>query len=113
MMKMGDMKSMKNPKPEKKKSGEKGYPMTVESDHQEYPYGLKIRLEEDQVKKLEKAFNLDVDEPVMVSAKGYVCYKSSNDRSGGKSDRTMEIQITDMSCESMKKKPDEDPFLTK
>lgn len=95
MMKMADMKLPKS----SKKDGNLAVAMV--SGKEEYPYGLRLDLNEDQLKNLGSLFESDTDTEVMIHAKGKVLSKRSEARTGGKSDRSMEIQITSIGCAPM------------
>lgn len=91
--------SMKLPKA--KKSSEVA-PSTISVDGgDEYPYGLRISLNEDQIKKLEGLFDVDVNGKVMLHAEAYISSKESREQKGGKPERSMSIQITGISCNTV------------
>jgi len=100
------MMSMKLPKT--KKSTDKGMPTVAGISSEEYPYGLRINLNEDQIKKLEGLFDLDVEGKLMIHAEAHVSSKSSNEQQAGKPERRMEIQITGLACMPMGKNDDDD-----
>lgn len=105
-MKM-QMQSMKLPKLSKKEMGEKitaSYP----GDREEYPYGLRLNLNEDQIKKLEGLFDADVEGEIMIHAKAKIIDKRSHDMKGGKTERNIELQIMDMACKPMMEEGDEE-----
>lgn len=106
---MKDMKlsSMRLPKMSKKEMGEK---MTVgiPGDRDEFPYGLRLNLNEDQIKKLDGLFEADVEGEVMIHAKAKIIDKRSHDMKGGKTERNIELQITDLACKPMMKEGGEE-----
>ncbi len=65
------------------------------SDDTSYPYGLKIYLEEDQIKKLGINGLPPVDSDITLSAKGCICGVSENEAGNG-TRRSITIQLTDM-----------------
>ena len=65
----------------------------------EYPYGLRINLNEGQVKKLPHLMDYKVDSTVSIVAMGKIIGIRSNEQSGGKEDRSIEIQLTSIGCE--------------
>ena len=67
----------------------------------EYPYGLRIRLEDDQLKKLGMDELPKIEKEVSIVAKGFISSVSSNDSDYG-SHRCVEIQITELALD----KPD-------
>ena len=75
-------------------------------DAPEYPYGLRIRLEEDQLKKMGITELPKLEKEVELIAKGYISSVSSNESEYG-SHRCVEIQITEMAFEPKKKSQSE------
>lgn len=69
-----------------------------DDDAPKYPYGLRIRLEEEQLAALGMKLLPGIDKEVVVSAKGYVCSVSSNESEYG-SHRCVEIQLTELALE--------------
>lgn len=70
----------------------------------EYPYGLRLTLEKDQVLLLEMA-EASVDDEVLITAKAKVCgvHKSETQRpSEDQYQHTVDIQITHMEIEKKK-----------
>lgn len=89
------MASMKLPKRPKEKMG----PVSVGmNEREEYPYGLRLSLNEDQIKKLDGLFDMDVEGDIILHARAKIVDKRSHEMKGGKTDRSMEIQITDLAC---------------
>jgi len=93
-MKTVDMKMPKT------KKGGLGVPEAATiSQRDEYPYGLRITLNEDQIKKLEHVMDYKPDTEVEIMASAKVLSVRSNDLAGGKKDRSVELQITGLACE--------------
>jgi hypothetical protein len=93
------MMNMKLPK----KAADKNMSMTVAgSSGDEYPYGLRLSLDNEQLTKLEDVNHCEVGEEVLIMAKGTVTTKSANDRQDGKSERRVEIQIKSIGVKPMK-----------
>lgn len=97
MMKMADMKMSKKSAKETMAGG------SPVSEGEEYPYGLRITLDEDQVKKIPNVMDYNPDTVVHIMAIGKVIKSESIDTSGGKSRRSVSIQITELGCERKKK----------
>ena len=68
---------------------------------EEYPYGLRINLDKDSLKKLKLDVDeFEIDEPVVIMAKAEVkSLSKSDDASGERQD--MSLQITDMDIKSV------------
>lgn len=95
-MKMTDMRLPKKPKKETMMDS------PAMNEREEYPYGLRLDLNEDQIKKLGKLFDSsDASSEGVLHAHYKVITKRSEDRAGGKSERRLELQITSMACEPM------------
>ena len=98
---------MKRPKPKKEKS-----PETISSPyHEDYPYGLQITLQKEELDKLGiTAASFDVGKSVSFSASGKVTAvrqavnKNTNSKSPDES-ASVEIQITELSLDGAKKAP--------
>lgn len=85
------MHSMKEERP-KKKSKE----LSVASEGSEYPWGLRLTLNEETLKKLKmKADDFEYDGIYLLAAKVCVVGVSGNETASGKH-TTIELQITDM-----------------
>ena len=96
---MSKMQSIKIPK----RKADKGMSPVADSGSDSYPYGLRVTLNEDQIKKLGyEVFDHDVETPMYVMAKGVIVAKDSPERAGKKSDRSMTIQITELCLEKCK-----------
>lgn len=96
MPKMHDMECSEEEKDEKE---------TLVMDKNKYPYGLVIRLTEDEISKLKGLEGINVGSPVMIVAEGNVISESMR---GNDEEREMEIQIKKIGI-SLKtnKKPEE------
>jgi len=97
--------SMVSMKMTAKESKAETMPSTMKAP--EYPYGLRIRLDEEAIKKLGMKELPPVDKVVKLYAAAYVCNVSSHDSSEGGSNRSMELQITDLAL--MPEKEPEEP----
>lgn len=100
-MKLVDMKL-----PKKNKSDTLNAPVAV--DQEEYPYGLCIRLNNDQLNKLGIFDQMDVDMGVTITAIGTVKSKEKSEMQGGKSDKSLSIQIKQIGIEPEKSLDDTD-----
>jgi len=67
----------------------------IEPEKPEYPYGLKITLEDEQLKALGIKALPGLEQMVKLSGKGVVCSISASDSEYG-SHRCLSIQITDL-----------------
>ncbi len=85
--------SMKRAKDEKKEDGCE--PCSVTS-HEDYPWGLRITLDDEQLKSLGMSALPAVGMPVGIEAIGLIVSASENSVDDGKSERRVEIQITDL-----------------
>jgi hypothetical protein len=65
----------------------------------QYPYGLRIRLENEQLDKLGFDELPKVGEYVTITAECCVSSASQNERKGGEPYRTVELQIEKLGCE--------------
>lgn len=92
-MKMMDMKQSKEQA--KKMSS----PAMTSGKQDEFPYGLRITLNDDQLKKLEHIAGYNVGDEVQIMAVGSVVSKDSRETQDGKADRSMIIQIKKLGCE--------------
>lgn len=92
-----ELKSMKMSQKAKKDS------MPSEVSEQEYPYGLCIRLDEDQISKLELPDLPKAGSGMMIVARADVRSVAITDNDDGKK-RHLELQITDMSLKQEKEK---------
>ncbi len=89
---------MKNMKISKADMEEKSEPQSVDSP--QYPYGLKIYLDNDMLEKLGISQLPQVGASLVLSAKCEVCEVGQYDSKDGGKNQTMSIQITDMALEA-------------
>lgn len=96
-MKLVDMKL-----PKKTKSELAGtvQPSKVEQDR--WPYGLKLSFESEQMDKLPQLEKMKIGESVSVSGTGEVTSIRMNERTGGKKEYSVEVQIQKIGVESGK-----------
>jgi|SRR3972149_1704872 len=113
-----ELVDLKLPKKTEKEMKAGMMPSTMDQD--QYPYGTRITLNEEQVAKLGVLFDdAEVGEEVKVIAKGKVESKRANDTVGGdgkkKKNRSMEIQITGIhvQCKGVYEKGTMDDFMKK
>ncbi len=108
-MEMVDLKMPKS-KPESMKSV--GMPM----ERDQYPYGTRITLDEEQLAKMGDLFeNANVDEEVTITATGCFSSKRSDQTQGGKKNRGLSIQIKkiNVACNGEYGKGTMDDFMKK
>lgn len=70
----------------------------IMNDGPEYPYGLRICLGTDELKKLGIEKLPELGKEIAISAKGTVCAVSENENLYGKN-QSLDLQITDMELE--------------
>jgi len=99
-----EMKDMKLPKKTEKELKDSCAPCTVENQEQ-YPYGLQLRFETEQIDKLPSLVDYKIGDKLIISAEASVMSIRMSERQGGKSDHTVEMQIEKISCEPKVKKP--------
>ncbi len=96
MPKKSKLVDMQLPKPRKNKSNA----MPVEIDSDKYPWGLRLDLNEQTIKKLKGIMKFEANDEVYIVAKADIIRVSTSkvqSQSGGdKLDRSMELQITDL-----------------
>ena len=98
------MPSMKMNKKEKMTMPEKA----VSYESPEYPYGLKLHLDNMVIERLGIEKIPDVESAMEVKAMAYVCYTSeSSDEEMGEN-RAMSLQITDLEIKPVSKRKPED-----
>lgn len=69
-------------------------------ERDQYPYGLRITLDEEQLAKMGDLFDeMDADGEVTITAKGCVTSKRSDQMQGGKKNRGLSIQIKQIQIE--------------
>lgn len=105
MAKSGMVDMMLSPEERKEQYG----PPTMATDEQEkYPWGLRISLGNDELKKLGITKLPEAGQPFTIEAVGYVCDAGSSDTVDGGKRLNMCIQITDMELEEGVEEDDED-----
>ncbi|MCK9361677.1 hypothetical protein M0Q28_05670 [Patescibacteria group bacterium] len=80
----------------------------------QYPYGLRITLDEEQLAKMGELFDgVDADGEVTITAKGCVTSKRSDQMQGGKKNRGLSIQIQkiNIACKTPYEKGSMDDFV--
>jgi hypothetical protein len=95
---MNKMIDMKLPKPSKKDMEAKA--VTSDYSGEQYPYGLRLRLGNDELEKIPGLKNLEIDEDVIIKAKACVISVSLDKSQGmkGKKERfSIELQIEQIS----------------
>ncbi len=96
--------SMEKPKPRKR--SRLAHPVDIDSD--KYPWELRFTLKEDQIKKLPHVMKYNVGDEVLLVAKADITGKSLNEtqtsKGGDKRDRSLTLQMTDLSI-SVAKEP--------
>lgn len=96
--------SMERPKPEDvKKEAVEAMPTTGNSYYEKYPWGLRLTLNNEELKKLGlRVKDLDIDTVVNVSAKALITGLSSDQNIENKESirNRVELQITDLSLEN-------------
>jgi hypothetical protein len=99
---MAEMVDMKLPK-RSKDDTLKGCCEPVSTSSQEmWPYGLQIRFEKDQVKKMPGLKEYKVGEKVKIMAEATVTSIRVSERQGGDEQHTVEMQIEKIACDSNK-----------
>lgn len=93
---MAKLVSMKVSAEERRKRSE---PSAVVGDPDIYPYGLQLRLGNDELEKLGLEDLPDVGESIELYAKVKVTSTSSRDQEGGGKSQSVELQITSMCLE--------------
>lgn len=76
----------------------------ISMDRDEYPYGLRITLNSDQIKKLPGIMELDVGGSVRIMATGTLTEKSTEKVQGSADRNRISIQLEKVAFESMTKK---------
>lgn len=85
---------------------EREEPKMAEYKEPEYPYGLKISLQNESLKKLGLKELPEVGKKMMLHAMVECCAVSKYDSKEGGEVKSLELQITDMELGSAKKKSD-------
>jgi len=95
---MADMKSMKLTKQQKKRED------TLSTEENEFPFGLRIHLDDDSLDNLGMGEMPKVETTMILMAKVEVRHTSVGDDAEDGKSRSMSLQITDMALEPEKKK---------
>lgn len=95
---MPKMVSLEMPKPKKESKTDMPSPMM----DQKYPYGTRVELRDEMVKKFGCLKDCSVGDEVMITAKGKITMMRSEERQGDndknpKENSSVDIQLTDMS----------------
>jgi ribosomal protein L21E len=101
-MELVDMKLPKRTKEELKK--EFG-PCTIDGGQEEYPWGLQLRFETEQIAKIPSLTDYKVGDKVSIQAEAVITSIQMSERQGGKESHTVEMQIHQISCSPVVKKP--------
>jgi hypothetical protein len=96
--------NMERPKPEDaKKEAVEAMPITGNSYYEKYPWGLRLTLNNEELKKLGmKIKDLEIDTVVSITAKALITSLSSDQNIENKEGtrNRVELQITDLAVES-------------
>lgn len=74
-------------------------------DQEQYPWGLQLRFENEEVKKIPSLTDFNVGDKVVISAEAVVTEVRMSERQGGDSSHTVEMQIHLIACSPVEKKP--------
>jgi ribosomal protein L21E len=99
---MAEMVDMKLPKQTKKEMKDCYAPLSTGSPQEMWPYGLQIRFEKDEVKKMPGLKEYKVGEKVKITAEATVTSIRVSERQGGDEQHTVEMQIEKIACDSNK-----------
>lgn len=91
---------MKLPKREVEKTTKAAQP--VESE--QWPYGLQLRFESEQVDKLPQLQTMEIGERVLISGVGEVTSISKSERKSGSNDWTVQVQLKKIGVDTVDKK---------
>ena len=98
------MMDMKMPKKSKKEmEGETSVSPPGGENQERYPYGLRIRFNNEEFDKLDSLSDLNVGDKVKIQAVGTVTECRESERQGKERDRSCEIQIENIGIEGGKK----------
>jgi len=79
----------------------------VSCEHDKYPYGLRVHLDNECLEKLGIKELPKVGEKFMIEAVAMVCDVHGSQRDDGKVNKSMSLQICEMSCSQDKKSASE------
>ncbi len=97
-----DLVDMALPKRPKKKSDE-----AYGFDQPEFPYGLQLRFEREQVKVLPALKTFQVGDRVLITGEATVSMVRQQELKDKEPDYVVEMQLEKVACEPIKKKPPE------
>jgi hypothetical protein len=95
-----EMVDMKLPKRKKEDMKTAGMPMDMPQD--QWPYGLKITLEKEQIDKLPSVKGYNVGDYVFIEAEACVVSMRKSEQKGGKDHYSVELQIEKISLKDKK-----------
>jgi hypothetical protein len=88
----------------KKKQGEATKTPSVNEVQDQWPYGLQLRFESEQVDKLPQLEKMEIGERVMVNGIGEVTSIRMSEKKQGKKDWSVEIQIQKIGIDTVETK---------
>ena len=105
---MPELIDMKLPKKTKEELKKEGLVQTPTANQEQWPYGLEIRFEKEEIDKMPPLINYKIGDGVIIQAEASVTSISMSERQSGEEDHSMSIQIEKISVEPMiKKKPEQ------
>ncbi len=104
MVELIDIKLPKKTKEELKKEMGMDMPTVAMKDQEQWPYGLKLDFEKEQVDKISSLKNLNVGDKVLIQAEASVIEVRMSERQGGEDRHNVCIQIEKVSVEPLVKK---------
>ena len=105
---MPELVDIKLPKKTKEELKKEGMLMPSTENQEQWPYGLQIRFEKEEIDKIPSLINYKVGDMVIVQAEARVTSISMSERQSGKEDHSVGIQIEKVSVEpAVKKKLEE------
>jgi len=108
MAELIDVKLPKKTKEELKEEMGMGMPEPSTKDQEQWPYGLKLDFEKEEVDKIPSLKSLNVGDKVSIQAEASVIEVRVSERQGGEDRHNVCIQIEKVSVEPLvKKKPEQ------
>lgn len=105
---MPELIDMQLPKKTKEELKKEGMVMPSTGNQEQWPYGLQIRFEKEEINKMPSLINHKVGDRVIIQAEARVTSISMSERQSGKEDHSVGIQIEKVAIEPLiKKKPEE------
>lgn len=101
---MANLIDMKLPKKTKEDLKKEGMVMLSTENQEQWPYGLQIRFEKEEIDKMPSLINYKVGDMVILQAEARVTSISMSERQSGKEDHSVGIQIEKVSVELAMKK---------